>query len=75
VHVVVRDARHDVPVRVPDSAFPMARATDPSDKNGHRPTIHLPSGKKYKGEWSANKMHGACPLHLAEVPVSSTRVV
>jgi len=49
----------------------MARAADPSDKNGHRPTIHLPSGKKYKGEWSANKMHGACPL----LPRRGTRFV
>ena len=51
-----------MPDGIPDPAFPMARAADPSDKNGHRPTIHLPSGKKYKGEWSANKMHGARPL-------------
>lgn len=36
----------------------MTRDADPADKQGHRPTIHLPSGKKYKGEWSGNKMHG-----------------
>lgn len=38
----------------------MTRPSDPADKNGHRPTIHFPSGKKYKGEWSGNKMHGTC---------------
>ena len=36
-----------------------SRPLDPADKEGERPTIFLPSGKKYKGEWSRNKMNGA----------------
>jgi hypothetical protein len=43
----------------------MTRDADPADKQGHRPTIHLPSGKKYKGEWSGNKMHGACCVFVS----------
>ena len=36
-----------------------AGALDPSDKNGEKPTIHLPSGKTYTGEWYKNKITGA----------------
>jgi len=41
------------------SGHAWSRPLDPADKEGERPTIFLPSGKKYKGEWSRNKMNGA----------------